>query len=742
MALCRFTKGTRFEWRRQVFVVEQVLLDDRFLLENQTMGGQERATRSELLAAYRDGALRFEVRGANARRRGDSPLATEYTFADFQGLPERHRAEAWRRYELIKPFLTLSRAERGRRLREKKRERALSRGPADEAATPTHPDGAPRSRPTRGRMGSSDSPTSIKRWLKAFSAGGDVWSLADATKQQGGKGKGRVDGDVEAIIDAVLEEAKVHPHGRPRVSVVDLHAAVVTRIRQEIGEYRDADSTVNPVGPTTIYERVKAKGLQYLLARELSPREEHASQMAIPGPRPTRINERIEMDQTPLDLMVVDEADRLPIGRPYLCTAVDGASAYPWGWHVGFEPDSYWTAAQTLAHGILPSEDTVALYGTAHRHRSWGIPENLVVDNESCLVGNDMKEACAELHINLVQMPLGEPWMKGKVERYIRTHNQGLLHALPGTTFSHAVARGDYDPMAHACIPLGQFRRMLHLFLLDYYAERPHKGIRGIPARRWEAGELSSSPPCLPHAADRVRILLRSTARRVPHSYGIDFDCIRYQSPSLTALRQQLRKGEEVTIKYDQGDLGTIYVRDPFQDTYLEVGANAEHRAYAAGLSVWKHHIIKTYAGLTEDKPDVYALAAARMELARIVAEEFDLRGGRRTRRKHARFLGRGAGRPVATGGVPSVVPPPALGQRTPRALPAPGAVAEGTPPIPEDIQANASVAPPPKAPAEQAPEAPSAPPARRRPRPQDGDGWGGSIGQPRPSLQRPTTRS
>ncbi len=464
MALCRFTKGTRFEWRRQVFIIVQVLLDDHFLLENQTIGGQERASREQLLVAYRDGTLLFEVRGPNARRRRGRPLATEYTFADFQGLPEKKRAEAWRRYEIIRPLLLLSRAERGRRLRDMKQERSdRLKALRDDAILLTDPNGTPRSQPTRGRVGEADSPSSIKRWIKAFGTGGDVWSLVAATSDQGGKGEGRVDHDIETIIDAVLEEAKVRPSGKPRTSVVDLHVTIVARIRQEIEEYRDADPTVEPVSDTTVFRRIKTKGLEYLLTRELSPREEHARQIVIPGPRPTRINERIEMDQTPLDLMVVDDVDRLPIGRPYLCTAIDGESRYPWGWDVGFEPDSYWTSAQTLGHGIIPSDDAIALYGTKHRHQSWGVPENLIVDNESCLVGDDMKEACAELGMNLVQMPLGQPWMKGKIERHIRTHNQGLLHTLPGTTFSNVVARGDYDPMKHACISLSAFRRMLYI---------------------------------------------------------------------------------------------------------------------------------------------------------------------------------------------------------------------------------------------------------------------------------------
>ncbi len=742
MALYSFAKGVRFEWRRQAFVIVQVLLDNRFLLENQTMGGQERVTRDELLAAYRDGALHFEVHGPNARKGRGRPLATEYTFSDFQSLPVEKQAEAWRRYQIIQPLLILSRRERGLRLREMKRERSERlKVLRDEGALSTKPDGTPRSQPARSRVGEADSPSSIKRWIKAFGMGGDVWALVDATSAQGGKNEVRVDGDIEVIIDAVLEEAKLRPSGGPKTSLVDLHATIVTRIRRELEAYQDADPKVEPVSDTTVFRRIKDKGLQYLLTRELSPREEHAREAAIPGPRPTRINERIEMDQTSVDLMVVDDVDGLPVGRPYLCTALDGASRYPWSWDVGYEPDSFWTAAQTFGRGVIPSEDVIALYGTQHQHKSWGVPENLIVDNESCLVGKDMKEACAELGVNLVQMPLGASWMKGKVERYIRTHNQGLLHTLPGTTFSNAVARGDYDPMKHACISLSAFRRMLHIFLLDYYAERMHKGIKGIPARRWEAGELSAYPPCLPHTVESVRIMLRSTDYRVPQHYGIDYDCIRYQSSSLNALRQLLKPGDTVKIKVDQGDLGMLYVRDPFRQTWIDVPANAEHKEYVTGLSVWKHHAIKKYAGLTGDQPDVYALAAAKVELTRIVIEEFNLRGGRRTRRSLGRYLGRGS-RPAAGDDVrPVSLPSPAQNPATPRVLAAPTSTTDSALPTNDGGGTGIAKSSVPAATVLEAQSLATSATTRRQ-HSQDGGGWGGSIGQPSPSMQRPAKHS
>ena len=67
------------------------------------------------------------------------------------------------------------------------------------------------------------------------------------------------------------------------------------------------------------------------------------------------------------------------------------------------------------------------------------------------------------------------------------TLNTGLLHQLPGTTFSNTRQRGDYDSVKNACVGLDVLVKALHLFLLDEYAEDFHRGLGGIPARKWEA---------------------------------------------------------------------------------------------------------------------------------------------------------------------------------------------------------------------------------------------------------------
>ena len=107
--------GTRYERDGRAFLVRQVLQDGRLVVEDQSAGGQEVVTREALTTAWREGALRFVVRGAQGREEKEGTQGSRAAIADFHVLPEGERAEAWRRYALIAPLLAWAPERRTRR---------------------------------------------------------------------------------------------------------------------------------------------------------------------------------------------------------------------------------------------------------------------------------------------------------------------------------------------------------------------------------------------------------------------------------------------------------------------------------------------------------------------------------------------------------------------------------------------------------------------------------------------------
>lgn len=328
---------------------------------------------------------------------------------------------------------------------------------------------------------------------------------------------------------------------------------------------------------------------------------------------------RVEIDHTRTDIVVVDENDRLPLGRLTLTSCLDTATRYPLGYYLGFEPPSYYTVMECLHCAIWPKPDVRTMYGTAHDWLAYGIPYLFAIDNGKEFVGGDLQDACQLLGILLQRMPVQTPHFKAAVERMFGTLNTGLLHTLPGTTFANPRQRGDYDSLKQACISLGDLDTMMHIFLVDIYAEDYHRGLEGIPARCWEEAVARGFFPRVPSSAEELLILLGRVAYRTIQPYGIEFESLRYNDPDLALLRTRMQRQDDsrVKVKYHPSDLSRLWVYDPFDQRYLEVPALAQ--TYTQGLSLWKHRVIRNFVLNQQDKVDIVALGTAQRQIQEIV---------------------------------------------------------------------------------------------------------------------------
>jgi len=156
------------------------------------------------------------------------------------------------------------------------------------------------------------------------------------------------------------------------------------------------------------------------------------------GLKVNQVLERVEIDHTPLDLIVIDSTTMLPLGRAWLTLALDKHSRIVVGFYISFNPPSSYAVLQCLKQMILPKDDLLKRFPDIKN--DWpvfGILELLALDNGMDLHSDALKKACLELGIQILFCPAATPEMKGSIERFFRTINQGLIHKLPGTTFSN-----------------------------------------------------------------------------------------------------------------------------------------------------------------------------------------------------------------------------------------------------------------------------------------------------------------
>jgi len=469
-----------------------------------------------------------------------------------------------------------------------------------------------------------------RKWL---ATGRDIRAIIPRHADRGNR-LPRVPAEVRAVCDQVIDELYMTLE---RKRVPEVHLEILRRLNDE-NRFRAAGDKLPIPSQRMIYREIARKApTEVMAARYGKRRVEMEFRVSGEGPKTSRALERVLMDHTPADMIVVDDNSMLPLGRPTITTAIDEYTRCPIGFYSGFEPPSCLAVMQCLRHAILPKTYISREFPSIRNPwECYGVPELVVVDNPPEFHSTHFERACAQIGIDIQFAKVLVPWYKGKIERFQGTMNRDLLHGAPGTTFSNILERDDYDPGKHAVVLLSTFREIVHKWIVDVYLQTPHRGIQDLPANRWRR-DINGLPPPLPPSASSLDTLLGMTTQRVVFHYGIELEGLRYNSGELGELRRRMGTNPKLELTFDPGDLGHINVLEPYNGSYIRVPALDS--SYAARLSLWQHRVIRRYtqqqlAGRT----DVIALSQAKAEIRALVDHDFH-RKSTRGRKRHARFL-------------------------------------------------------------------------------------------------------
>jgi putative transposase len=486
------------------------------------------------------------------------------------------------------------------------------------------------------RIGEARAPscrTLSRDYRKWLAAGRDIRAVIPRHTDRGGRGSQMLP-EVTAIADAVIEELYMTPE---RKRVPEIHFEIVRRLA-DANSLRSPTDQLSIPSRRTVYREIARRPLFEVVAARYGKRHaEMKFRTSGAGPEAVRALQRVSMDHTPGDLVVVDDNTMLPLGRPTITSALDEFTRCPMGFYSGFEPPSCLSVMRCLKHAILPKTYLSREFpAVKNAWECYGVPELVVVDNPPEFHSTHFERACLQIGADIQYAKVLVPWYKGKLERFQGTMNHDLMHGNPGTTFSNILERDDYDPSRHAVVLLSTFREMLHKWIIDVYLQTPHRGINDTPAHRWHS-EMISLPPPLPPSAGELDVVLGMTVQRVVFHYGIELEGLKYNGPELGELRRRMGVGAKVELTFDPGDLGHVNVLDPQKDTYIRVPA--VDGGYSKGLSFWQNKVIRRYAQRQLDaRTDIVALAQAKAEIRALVERDFN-RKSTRGRKRHARFM-------------------------------------------------------------------------------------------------------
>ena len=476
--------------------------------------------------------------------------------------------------------------------------------------------------------------SSVLRWKKAFqTAGRDITSLIDRNDKKGNT-VSRYPKEVREIVRDAVETKYLT---RERGTLQDALDKALYEVNKEnelrpkpIWLPRPTRRLVERViAETSAFERCEAR-----FGRQVATKRFRWVKSHLVSTAPL---EKAEIDHTQLDILVIDEATSLPLGRPWLTVCIDRFTRCVLGVHVSFEPPSYLTVSKCLKQAITPKEWLKEQFpGIQSPWAAHGVMSVLVVDNGMEFHSKSLENACYTLGIELEYCPRRTPWFKPYVERLIGTLNRGVAHGKPGTSFSNILERNDYDPTKTAVIRYSTLREILYTWIVDVYHQRPHRTLGASPASMWES---SISPDEIRLADDPVRldaILGASEVRTLTHK-GIELYGLFYNSPQLAELRRKFSENVEVDIRVDPTDLGKIVVVQPGKNEMYSVPAIRAD--YAKGLSLWQHKVCKRYAAQQLEQVSTDSWLAAKERISELVNADF-ARKRVKTRAKMARFKG------------------------------------------------------------------------------------------------------
>ncbi|AVF57487.1 DDE-type integrase/transposase/recombinase [Pseudomonas fulva] len=306
-------------------------------------------------------------------------------------------------------------------------------------------------------------------------------------------------------------------------------------------------------------------------------------------------NAVVQIDHTPVDIILVDEEHRLPIGRPHLTLAIDVATKLVTGYYLSLDPPGALSAGLCIAHAVMRKDVWLAKRNIDVEWPIHGKMVKIHVDNAKEFRGQMLTRACDEHDIILEWRPRGQPNYGPQIERAFRTF-MSQVHTIPGTTFSNVVKKLDYDSDGKACMTLGEFDHWFAAFISSKYHHSPHKGIDGIAPismyYRYVHGtdtQLGVGFPAPIEDEDKFRLDFMPFENRSIQKSGVTINHIHYYAPVLRSYigikDGASKKSKKYIFAYDPRNLSVIYFYDDEGMAYHPIPyANGSRPA----ISLWE----------------------------------------------------------------------------------------------------------------------------------------------------------
>ena len=377
-------------------------------------------------------------------------------------------------------------------------------------------------------------------------------------QSSGGKGKGRLSEPVELIIRDLLQKRFLT---RQKRSLAALYREVAQACKAQKLPVPARNTVALRIASLDPRKVARSRGGQDA-SRDLQGAGGVPPEVTIPL-------QQVQIDHTVIDLIIVDERDRQPIGRPYLTVAIDVFTRCVPGMVVTLEAPSAVSVGLCLAHAACDKRPSLERLNVEMGWPMSGKPKLLYLDNAAEFKSEALRRGCEQHGIQLSYRPPGLPHFGGIVERIIGTAMQ-MIHELPGTTFSNPNQRGKYDSEGAAALTLHELERWLTLAIGAYHGS-VHGTLLRPPAALWADAVAHSGTPAIVTHLTAFLVDFLPVIRRTLTRTGFVIDHIRYYADALKPWIARRGSLPAFLIRRDPRDISRIWVLEPDEQHYLEI---------------------------------------------------------------------------------------------------------------------------------------------------------------------------
>ena len=329
--------------------------------------------------------------------------------------------------------------------------------------------------------------------------------------------------------------------------------------------------------PKTIRRRIAAiPAVQIVRSREGAKRaREQFGLLSGSTPETTFPLQRIQVDHTRVDLIVVDAALRQPLERPWITVAIDEYSRAVLGFYLSLEAPSSTSVGLCLVHSILPKDGWAARIGLVPKWLPYGRPDQIYTDNGSDFRSEAVDLGCRSWGMEIDFRPGGMPHFGGIVERVIGTAMRSL-RTLPGATGGSVAERGDANPAKDASLTMQELELLIATFIAGHYHCSVHSHHGMTPNARWQAGIFGNQQQAgrgIPTPiSDPARLLIDflPIERRSVNRRGIKWGGVLYMDDILRPYLDDKGRRKFV-VRRDPRDVSRIWFLCPDDNVYYPV---------------------------------------------------------------------------------------------------------------------------------------------------------------------------